>query len=306
MKNFSFKSFISGVLVSTVVLVPALSFGANSQTIDVIFGKIKLIVNGNNINENTLLYNGTTYLPIRAIANAIGADVSYDNKKYQATLTTTTQSDPQATYWANKVYILATSGDIDANKLIISNVTTSTFNYEFRKDNTSIVTGTANISGYSATSKISDIYGINFEIHGDEITVTEIGKAQMYPSSIATYVHKTSMSTNTNTEASSTTKNDPYTNFKAGKYSAGSSATAKTLIISNVVAGKSFKYQVIAGNGKDIVTEGTATITSEGNAECIFSDDYKITFTDLKNDVIELKESTQKLFAYGGIKFYTI
>ena len=140
MKNFSFKSFISGVLLSTVVLVPALSFGANSQTIDVIFGKIKLIVNGNNINENTLLYNGTTYLPIRAIANAIGADVSYDNKKYQATLTTTTQSDPQATYWANKVYILATSGDIDANKLIISNVTTSTF-----KESLLIVPFTVNI-----------------------------------------------------------------------------------------------------------------------------------------------------------------
>ena len=76
MKNFSFKSFISGVLLSTVVLVPALSFGANSQTIDVIFDKIKLIVNGYNINENTLLYNGTTYLPIRAIANAIGADTN--------------------------------------------------------------------------------------------------------------------------------------------------------------------------------------------------------------------------------------
>lgn len=305
MKNFSFKSFISGVLVSTVVLVPALSFGASSQTINVIFGKIKLVVNGNSVNESSLLYNGTTYLPIRAIANAIGANVSYDNKKYVATLTTATQSDPKSTYWANKVYILATNGNIDANKLVISNVTSSAFNYEFRKDNTSIIKGTANISGYIATSKISDIYGINFEIHGDEITVSETGKAQMYPNSMATYVHKTSMNTNTNSTTTNQQNSTTYTNFKAGKYSAGSSSTAKTLIISNVIAGKSFKYEVIAGNGKDVVTEGTATITAEGKAECTFSDDYKITFIDLKNDVIQLKESKQKLFAYDGIKFYT-
>lgn len=308
MRKFSFKSFVSGVLVSTVVLVPALTFASNSQSIDVIFGKIKLIVNGKTLNKDTLLYNGTTYLPIRAVGEALGASVDYDATKYQATLTTSQSqsSDPQSTYWANKVYIVATKGNIDANKLIISNVTSSNFNYEFKKDDTSIIKGTATISGYSATSKVSDIYGINFEIHGDEISITETGKSQMFPDGIATYVHKTAMNTKSPSTNEGSITTNTYTNFKAGKYSAGSSANAKTLVISNVVAGKSFKYQVIAGNGKDIVTEGTATITSAGNAECVFSDDYTITLKDLKNDVIELKESSQKLFPYGGIKFYTV
>ncbi|MDO4301126.1 MAG: stalk domain-containing protein [Clostridia bacterium] len=309
MKRFSVMSFISGVLTASVVLVPVLTFASGTQTIEAIFGKIKLVVNGQNINNETLLYNGTTYLPIRAIGEAIGAEVAYDAKSYTATLTTPSASvsDSSSTYWANKVYILATNTSIDANKLIISNVTNTSFNFEFKNNDNSILSGTANISGYSAVCTISDIYGLKFEIHGDEITVYETGKAQLYPDGTAAYVHKTAMKTEQTANTNSTETNKvTYISFKSGKYSSGSSNMAKTLIISDVAAGESFKYQVIAANGKDVVTEGTAKISSENTAECTFSDDYKISFTDLKNDVIELKESQQKLFAADGIKFYTM
>lgn len=264
------------------------------------------MVNGQNIDNETLLYNGTTYLPIRAIGEAIGAEVNYDAKTYTATLTTpaSVTDDSSSTYWANKVYMLATNNTIDANRLIISNVTSTNFNFEFRANDESILTGTANISGYSAVCTISDIYGLNFEVHGDEITVYETGKAQLFPDGIATYVHKTAM----NPEP--TNNDEPavavYTNFKEGTYSSGSSDTARTLIITAVDTENSFKYQVISANGKDVITEGIATVLSDGNAECIFSDDYKITLTDLGNNVIELKESQQALFDYGGLKFYTI
>ena len=304
MKKFSFKSYMAGILTAITVMTPILAVGAvSSQTIDVIFGKIKLIVNGNAINEDTLLYNGTTYLPIRAVGKALNADVSYDAAKYEASITTPDTS--ASTYWANKVYIIATEGNIDANKLIISNVTASDFNFEFRTNDISILKGNANITNYTAICTISDIYSLKFEIHGDEITVYETGKAQLFPTGSAAYVHKTAMQTEDKTNTDNKNITSLYTNFKEGKYSSGSSDMAKTLIISNVVADKSFKYQVIAANGKDIITEGIANISSEGNAECVFSDDYKIILTDLKNNVIELKESKQKLFASEGIKFYT-
>lgn len=308
MKNFSFKSFTAGILTAVAVMTPVLAIGAaNSQTIDVIFGKIKLTVNGNAINEDTLLYNGTTYLPIRAVGKALNAEVNYDAAKYEATITMPDTS--ASTYWANKVYILATEGNIDANKLIISNVTASDFNFEFRTAEDSILKGKANITNYTAVCNVSDIYGLKFEIHGDEITVYETGKAQLFPTGSAAYVHKTAMQTVDKTTKDGTITNtttSSYTDFKAGKYSNGSSDMAKTLIISEVKNGEGFKYQVIAANGKDVITEGTAKITMKGNAECVFSDDYKITLKSLSNNVIELKESKQTLFPLGGIKFYTI
>lgn len=304
MKKFSFKSFIAGALTSAIILTPIISVASNTQSIDVIFGKIKLIVNGVEVKKDTLLYNGTTYLPVRAVGEALNAEVKYNAAKYEASITTNGSGDSaNYTYWANKVYILATNADIDANKLIISNVTATSFNFEFKSNDKSIIKSTANITDYTALCNVSDIYGFKFEIHGDEITVSETGKAQLFPDSTATYVHKTDMKTESPSE---TTTADPYTNFKAGKYSSGSSDTAKTLVISNIDKGNSFKYQVIAANGKDIVTEGVAKILAECKAECVFDENYKITLTDLRNDVIELKESEQKLFAPNGIKFYTI
>lgn len=307
MKNFSIKSFITGVLVTTVVIVPTLTLAASTQTIEAVFGKISLIVNGTAVNQETLLYNGTTYLPIRAVGDAIGATVDYDAKTYTATLTTPTNTTTVITAsnnWGNKTYLLATDdADIYAAKLVITNVTTTNFDFAFKgTDGTDVFTGTATISGNSANCVVSDIYSLSFELSGDELLITEPVKAQLFPESKATYVHRTIASPAETTEETT----DPYTNFKEGKYSSGSSDSARTLIISDLVPSKSFKYQVISANGKDIVTEGVATISSEGNATCVFSEDYTITLTDLRNDVIEVKESKQTLFPAGGTKFYTI
>ncbi len=299
MKRSSLKGFMAGIALASAVIIPVASFGAGEQTIEAIFGKIKLVVNGTDVKGDTLLYNGTTYVPIRSVADAIGGNVSYDANTYTASITT----DPASTYWANKSYIIATDGNIDTNRLIISNVTPANFNFEFLSGENSVLTGTAVISGNSAQCTVSDIYGINFEIHGDEITVTETGKAQLFPESIATYVHKTSM--NTAIPPVTAAEVAEYADFKEGTYSNGSSQSAKTLKITDVTD-TTFKYQVIAANGIDVITEGTASITDTGKAKCNFKDDYTITFTNSGNNVVELTESEQQLFPSGKITFYTI
>ena len=96
-----------------------------------------------------------------------------------------------------------------------------------------------------------------------------------------------------------------YADFKEGTYSNGSSQSAKTLKITDVTE-TTFKYQVIAANGTDVITEGTASITDTGKAKCNFKDDYTITFTNSGNNVVELTESEQQLFPSGKITFYTI
>ncbi|MDO5389063.1 MAG: stalk domain-containing protein [Clostridia bacterium] len=295
MKKFSVKSFISGVVFASA-LMPVLTLAAGTQQIEAVFGKVQLIINGVKVNAETLLYNGTTYLPIRSVGDSLSAKVEYDPNTYTAKLTLPSQQTTAPNSWGNKTYILATNNSaITAASLVVSNVTSTGFDFSFKtSDNVDIISSTAVITGNSASCKVSDAYSLTFEIHGDEITVRETTGSQLFPDAVATYVHRTVQPTVT----------DSYVNFKTGKYSSGSSDTAKTLVISNLTS-DSFKYQVIAANGKDIVTEGTAKITGSGKAKCEFKDDYVITFTDLKNDVIKLEESSQQLFPAGGIKFYT-
>lgn len=80
------KGFITGVVFTTLLLAGTITALAATQSIQVSFDNIKVAVDGKIIapkdaNGNAVepfIYNGTTYLPIRAIGEAIGKDVSWD------------------------------------------------------------------------------------------------------------------------------------------------------------------------------------------------------------------------------------
>lgn len=50
----------------------------NYQQVDVEFGVITVLVNGEPIRETNILYNERTYVPLRVISNAIGCEVVWD------------------------------------------------------------------------------------------------------------------------------------------------------------------------------------------------------------------------------------
>ena len=89
MKNGrNWKSFAMGMatmaLLCTLV-VPVLAAG-NMQTISAMIGGIRIVIDGQELHPtdvngnpvNPMIYNGTTYLPVRAVASALGKAVYWD------------------------------------------------------------------------------------------------------------------------------------------------------------------------------------------------------------------------------------
>jgi hypothetical protein len=66
-------------LAMVAILESSLSFGAvMSESISVHRNKVNLEVNSVTVTVDNFLYNGTTYVPIRAVAELLGNDVSWN------------------------------------------------------------------------------------------------------------------------------------------------------------------------------------------------------------------------------------
>ena len=85
------KGYLLGFISATVVVASITAFGANTTTLyDVIANGIKIVVDGQKLNPTDvngnkvepIIYNGTTYLPVRAVANALGKAVYWDGPNY--------------------------------------------------------------------------------------------------------------------------------------------------------------------------------------------------------------------------------
>lgn len=88
------KSYLIG-FVSAAVLLGGTAYAVNTTNLyDVIVGGIRVFVDGQEViptdaNGNRvdpIIYNGTTYLPVRAIASAVGKAVYWDGPTYTAYL----------------------------------------------------------------------------------------------------------------------------------------------------------------------------------------------------------------------------
>lgn len=79
------KGFIAGVVVTTIITMAIPTF---AQSINVEFNNIKIFIDGKetvlkDAKGNILkpiMYNGTNYLPLRAISEALGNEVSWDSR----------------------------------------------------------------------------------------------------------------------------------------------------------------------------------------------------------------------------------
>lgn len=87
MKNISrLKWFIAGAIVAAIILTGTALGATAVKNLEVTYRDIKLVIDGNLVTPKDALgnvvepfiYNGTTYLPVRAVAEAVGKSVDWD------------------------------------------------------------------------------------------------------------------------------------------------------------------------------------------------------------------------------------
>jgi hypothetical protein len=86
LKNLQVKGFVAGILVMLMLSGITVFAAARTEAISISFNGIRLVVNGEHVTPRDgagnvvepFIWNGTTYLPVRAVANALGQEVNWD------------------------------------------------------------------------------------------------------------------------------------------------------------------------------------------------------------------------------------
>lgn len=87
------KAFLSGVIITlgTIILCNTVFAAVTGTNISVFYNNIKILIDGNEINtkdvngesEEPFIFNGTTYVPIRVVSEALNKIVQWDGDKKQ-------------------------------------------------------------------------------------------------------------------------------------------------------------------------------------------------------------------------------
>lgn len=80
------KGFMCGVIATSLIGCVSISATGVWDKIDVLRNDINVVVNGTPVSADNFLYNDTTYLPMRVVAEALGKDVQYDETTNTATI----------------------------------------------------------------------------------------------------------------------------------------------------------------------------------------------------------------------------
>lgn len=97
MKKLNFKSILIGLIIG--IMITSITF-ADTQTIQAFYNNIKISLNGTilelkDVKGNTVepfIYNGTTYLPVRAVAEVLGMEVKFNETTNTVELQTVTNA----------------------------------------------------------------------------------------------------------------------------------------------------------------------------------------------------------------------
>ena len=72
------KKFVAGLVIGLLIATAGVGLAAG-ETVQATFAKFNFVVNGEakTLEADPLVYQGTTYLPVRVVSNLLGYDVTY-------------------------------------------------------------------------------------------------------------------------------------------------------------------------------------------------------------------------------------
>lgn len=75
------KKFISGLVIGGIIMTSATAFAANVVNMQAVYSVKSLIVNGVDTGKGSSAFvsNGTTYVPLRTVSDALGHEISWDS-----------------------------------------------------------------------------------------------------------------------------------------------------------------------------------------------------------------------------------
>ena len=113
------KKFICGLLIGSIC---TLSIGSLANgvwdNISVLKNDINVVVNGETVTADNFLYNDITYLPLRAVSEALGETVEYDETDNTAYIGERVDKDTMKSKYTPPQYII----DLAENKGLKTNV----------------------------------------------------------------------------------------------------------------------------------------------------------------------------------------
>lgn len=80
------KGFIIGVILTTMLMSTVVFADGLQKTIGVVMNKVNITVNGDKVEGDNILYDGTTYVPLRAIAEMLEKEVGWDGDTNTASI----------------------------------------------------------------------------------------------------------------------------------------------------------------------------------------------------------------------------
>lgn len=81
-----FKKILIIMITMALLISSFVSASSAKKNIEVIFNAVNIEVNGQKVNEDTIVYKGTTYVPLRAVAEMLDKEVGWDQKTNTASI----------------------------------------------------------------------------------------------------------------------------------------------------------------------------------------------------------------------------
>lgn len=95
------KDILTGVIISALVITMGTTAFAKVSKMNIIanYNNIKIVVDGKELktDKEPFIYDGTTYLPVRAVGEAVGKTVSWDGNTNTVTLSSSEKTSTSST-----------------------------------------------------------------------------------------------------------------------------------------------------------------------------------------------------------------